>query len=326
MKRGFIIFWMLYMLFFAVPFPMILYYNINQADDIQALQEKSPAFALFFLLVSVLFWLILLTGYFKKWILTTFIMKRNIAKILEQGHKRQARIIHATEIPDKTKPSNIYELTLEFKNLVDEKILHKLIVKDSKPFERRFETGKTVEIFISADLNKQPYIAMADSKTSIRRTYIVLIFLGWLLLCIAIAAYYVYAYKSESLGYGWRFLSLGHPLLVCPATLLLYKAIINLLFRKFGGMAKAPKIKFKGRRTQAKLIVANQTGTFVNEQPMIRFELEYTDDSGKIYRQSLKKIVNLLNLYSIKQETVDIFYLKDDPQQIAFTTDLNDVI
>lgn len=73
------------------------------------------------------------------------------------------------------------------------------------------------------------------------------------------------------------------------------------------------------------MISANQTGTYINEQPMIRFELEYTDAMQQVRRASLKKIVNLLDLSVTKQETVDIFYLKDQPERIAFASDLNEI-
>ncbi|MNY72247.1 hypothetical protein D3C86_2107560 [compost metagenome] len=58
---------------------------------------------------------------------------------------------------------------------------------------------------------------------------------------------------------------------------------------------------------------------------MIRFELEYTDEQRQVHRKSLKKIVDLLDLASTKQERVDIFYLRDDPGRIAFASDLDEI-
>lgn len=61
---------------------------------------------------------------------------------------------------------------------------------------------------------------------------------------------------------------------------------------------------------------------FINEQPQIRFELEYVDHRQLTHRKIYKKVVDLLDLDMVKKESVDIFYLKEDPERIAFTSDL----
>jgi hypothetical protein len=58
---------------------------------------------------------------------------------------------------------------------------------------------------------------------------------------------------------------------------------------------------------------------------MIRFELEYTDEKQQKYNGNIKKVVNLLDLNSIKVEYMEIFYLKSDPKRIAFASDLNEL-
>lgn len=326
MRRGFGIFWLLFMLFYAIPFPMLLYYNIK-SEDPPNLTETSPWLALGILALSVILWLIVLVGYFYKWVLSNFIAKRNIERLKTKGIKRKAEIIASTKISKANSSYDTYELKLSFRNLVDTEIIQKMGVNDTKPLERRFETGKRVDLLIDKDLKHIPYFILANSKATIKTLIVVLVFLGWLAVAGLIIGYYIYSYQTENGGMGWRFITFWHPLVICPAVLILYRGILKLIFNSIGGgkLDDAMLIKFKGIRTTAKLISASQTGMYINEQPMIRFQLEYLDHQRHTRRADIKKIVDLLDLNSVKQETMEIFYLKDNPERIAFATDLEEI-
>jgi hypothetical protein len=317
MKRGLFIFGILYALFFAIPFPMLLYYNIKNGSIIH-LEETNPSFALGVVILSVLVWIIVLTGYFRKWVLQMFSIKRNITRLKETGEHRQAKIL------DVTKTMNACELSLSFKNLVNTEIVQKLTVNDSKPHECRFEAGKKVDVFIDKEIKDTPYFILADTASGVNKKTVTLLSLGWLIFFGLVTAYYLYAYQSESEGMGWRFISFGHPLIICPVILLFYRMLITLIHKKLSSQSDSTAlIKFKGIETTARLIKASQTGAYVNQQPMVNFELEYTDYRNRTHRQSLKKVVSLLNLDITKQEHVSIFYLKEDPAHIVFTSDLD---
>jgi hypothetical protein len=327
MKRGAITFWMLYMLFFAVPFPMLLYYNINSEYDISGLNDKDPWLALAVLALSITAWLILLAGYFRKWVLLIFVAKRNMEQIKIAGVRREAKILSAVEVASPKPGYKSYNLSLSFKNLVNTEIVQETTVNDSKPHERRYEVGKRVDLLIDEEMKRMPYFMFATAEASIKKLRLVLIILAWLALFTAVIGYYIFSYQYESHGMGWRFMSFGHPLFICPVVLLFYRYLARFIFNKIAGgsVDDAVLIKFKGIRTTAKLLGAGQTGTYINEQPMIRFELEYTDHQHQVYRESLKKIVDLLDLSSTKQEHVEIFYLKENPKRIAFASDLNEI-
>ncbi|WP_276380246.1 hypothetical protein [Flavobacterium sp. H4147] len=317
-------FWALYMLFFAIPFPMFLYYNIKSESDIDALKDGNPYLALAYLALSILLWLILLVGYFRKWILQLFITRRNMAKIKAHGVLRESKILNAQKISKATSVYNTYELELCFKNLSDSEITHKTTITDLKPLAKRFESGNKLNILLDRDMNQPPYMMIASSEASINFRSFALRILGFVILSIAVIAYYIFSYRTESYGMGWRFLAFWHPLILCPAILLFYRILVGFIFRKITGLSDdSLVIKFKGIKTSAKLIKVSQTGTYINEQPMMRFELEYTDTHNQLHRSSLKKVVGLLDLDITKQEYISIFYLPENPSQIAFTSDLN---
>lgn len=327
MKKHFLpAFWLLYMLFFAIPFPVFMYYAINSEFDVTTLKDKNPWLALGLAALSVILWLIVLLGYFQKWILQIFITKRNLENIKRNGVNREAKIISAVKISGPKAKYNTYELELLFKNLSDTEIIHKTEITDSKPHERRFEAGKKLNLILNRDPKKLPAFVIASSNASLNPSGLMLRILGLLLLSALVAGYYFYAYQDESYGMGWRFMSFGHPLIVCPIVLIFYRYLLRFILKKLTGLGdNSVLIKFKGIKTQAKLISVSQTGTYINEQPMMRFELEYTDNKHHIHRNSLKKVVGLLELDVTKQAQIEIFYLPENPNEIAFADDLNKI-
>ena len=325
MNKGLSIFWILYMLFFAIPFPMFIYYNTKD-DSIPSLIGDNAWYSFSILAISILFWTILLIGYYQKWVIRNFSIKRKIAKLKTTGEPHEAKILESTKIHKTHAAYDTYELTLQFKNLSGSPVMQKTMVNDSKPYERRYEVGKTVGILLDKEVKKFPYFIFASTEVSIKKTTVLLTSLAWLAFLSLVVWYYVYSYDVESRGLGWRFMGIGHPLLTCAFMLLLYRAIGTFIAKKFIGKPdQLFRIKFKGTQTTARLIKFSQTGTYINAQPMIDFELEFTDEFNQKHRANLRKMVDLFDLDSVRQEYFSIFYLKEDPQKIAFEKDLNEL-
>ena len=120
-------------------------------------------------------------------------------------------------------------------------------------------------------------------------------------------------------------MSFAHPLFVCPAVLLFYRLIGKLILSASAHPKDAAFIKFKGLSATARLVQASQTGLYINEQPMVRFDLEFTDERQQRHKVSLKKVVDLLHLDMARRETAEIFYLQENPRRVAFASDLDDI-
>lgn len=325
MKQGFYLFWTVFKLFYAIPFPMLLYYNTKTEEDITSLKDQNPWLALGIVVLSIVLWCFVLAGYFRKWILDVFVMKHHIGQLKKHGVHREATILDAAQVGKENSNYIAYELRLLFRNLVNQEIVQKTTVNDFRPQERRFEAGKKVGILVDKEMKQPPYFIFETSEASINKTIIALLLLGWLAFAAAVIGYYVYAYQTENHGMGWRFMRFWHPLVLCPVVFLGYRVLSNLFTRFTGKPDEEARIKFKGIRTTARLISASQTGTYINEQPQVQFELEFTDDRNRHHRKSIKKIVDLLNLNNARQATIDIFFLKEDPGQIAFASDLDEL-
>lgn len=280
------------------------------------LEDTDPVYAIGLVLVSALLWMTLLIGYYRKWVLRIFALKRNLIRLKENGVSREAKILSVTNTS-----GPVYELNLSFKNLADTEIIQKVLVT-----ENDFEVGKRVGVIIDKELKHTPYLILADTEAVVSPKMIALANLAWFSLLTIITAYFLYSYEWENEGMGWRFMSLRHPLIVCPLVLLFYRGLITFIHKSVSSQSgDTALIKFGGMETSARVTKISQTGRYINQQEELNFELEYTDYRGRAYRQHLKKALGLLNLDMTKQETLSIFYLKEDPSRIVFTADLGGV-
>lgn len=315
-------FWLIYMLFFAVPFPMLIYYN-TEYGIVDENGGTRPWLALALLAISVVLWLILIQGWFRRWIILPFIMRRNILRLLKEGVRKDARIKSSKELPAAGKDVETREIVCSLPNFVGTEITEQLEVNDTKPELHRYEEGKTIQLLIDDKLKAVPHLTLDGVTVGMRAGRLITSLLAWLLITAAIAGYYVYSYQLENHGRGWRFLEFYHPLVLCPFILLVGRISFGKLINLFiGGPGNGLQLKYYGIRTDAQIVSAEQTGTYINDQPQVRFELRYQDNLGKTHTASLKKIVPLLDLNITKQESIPVFYLKEDPKQVAFASDI----
>ncbi|QJB34045.1 hypothetical protein HF329_23245 [Chitinophaga oryzae] len=321
MKGFWSYFWVVYMLFFAIPFPMLIYYNTREG-----LSDTNPYLAITWLALSVILWIILVQRWFRNWILLPFKMKRNMDYLLREGERREARVIESKDGKQFKHDMITKGMTVSLRNFVGTPITEKLELVDTKPGEMRFEKGRVIYLMIDKTLKLRPYLTVDTAQADIKAGRMLLTVLLWLLIVGAIAGYYYFSYHLENDGYGWRFMKFYHPLVLCPVILFATHFGLGALLKLFSGGDPDTllRIKYYGIQTMAEVVSASQTGTYINEQPQVKFELRYKDEYGKTYNTELKKIVSLIDLGMTRQETVSVFYLKDKPSEVAFADDLDD--
>jgi hypothetical protein len=309
------------MLFFAIPFPMLIYYNTREG-----LTDTNPYLAIAWLLLSLILWAILVFRWFRNWILLPFKMKRNIAYLLREGERREARIADSKD-GKQVADMMTKQMTLSLRNFVGTEITETLELVDARPGEMRYEKGRTIHLMIDKTLKLRPYLIAESAQAIVKAGRIALLALVWLGLAAAIVWYYYFSYNMENDGYGWRFMKVYHPLVLCPLILFVSRFGLGMLLKLFtgGNPDTLLHIKYYGVQTMAEVVSATQTGTYINEEPQVKFELRYQDTSGKTYTATLKKIVSLMDLGTVRQERVSIFYLKDNPSEVAFAEDLADL-
>ncbi|WP_448607022.1 hypothetical protein [Paenimyroides ceti] len=329
MKHLFIYFWVLFILYFIIAHPAIIYYNIK-SDSAFYLENKDPVMALVLLFLSVTLWAFFLGWSFRLIYKSTFILKKNISFILSKGKALPTKIISVTRLSARHKDLETKEITVEFLNFSNQLIRHTLIVNDSKPELNRYREGNTLKLYVDRELKKEPFIVSEGIQVAVNYKKLIFMYAIWMLFLSFIIWYYYYSYETENKGYGWRFVTFEHPLVSSALMLALFSSIgyfivYKLFISRFAGVKKtdALRLKFYGIKTTATVINASQTGTLINDQPEIKFTLQYEDNKGKSHQVSIKKVVQLIHLYETKEKQKTIFYLPDEPQITAFENDIN---
>lgn len=308
------LFWIIFMLFWAIPFPMLMYYN-----GFENMSSSAPVWALVWLGVSLLFWILLLIRFFRKLVLRRYTSKSNLSNLMQSGDLKTATITQSVLAAPEYPGINKYDLTLEFKNFVGTTIHDTLSINDSHPELNKYQKGKTLQIRIDKSLQNTPYIQVDGAHYNAPKANNIIMAAFWWLVMVAIVAwYYYFAYEHQSNGMGWRFLVWYHPLLICPVIL----RFVSIFFTGTKYSSNQLKHKYYGYRTTADLLSAAQTGTYINEQPQVRFNLQYTDHNNRQQTASFTKVISLLDVGMTKEKHIDIFYLQDAPGDISLASDI----
>lgn len=319
MKNGFIGFWGIFIAYFIFVHPCIIYYNTYHTSN----NTGNGKLALFYLGLSFFLWAIVLGSTLWLILKNGILAKKNLAHIARHGRRVQAKIIDSHLLKEH-KNFISRRITLEMDNFSGQVISHIMTVNDVRPEENRFETGKKINLIVDSEFKKNPYLLLEGSTSKVNYA---LLFI-WLAFTGGAAAYYRYSYSAESGGSGWRFLELSHPLLVIPACFILFTGILYLIFRVFitgnNSGRELLELKFRGEKTTAEIIMVNQTGTYINEQPQVEYTLKFTDKDGKTIHTVKKEIISLLEIGKVQAlKYREIMYLPARPEKFVFYDQIN---
>ncbi|MDM1046212.1 hypothetical protein HX004_15420 [Myroides sp. 1354] len=323
MRKAFGLFWLFFFLYFIFAHPAIIYYGSEYPR--RYLDQVNPTETFVYLGMSFVLWTIVLGVLLAVIFKYTIQTKWNINKINQRGKRIEARIVQASGSTIFEHNTAIKSLVLALHNFEGESIRHMMEVRDSKPEERRFEEGKHIHLRVDSSFKQRPYVIVEGTKGKVNGWF----FVGWLLFFVGIVYYYVFSYQLESQGFGWRFLTLSHPLLSSAGFLILFAGILYLIakfliFKKLNIGSSSLALKFRGKRVNGTVVQVQQTGTYINEQPEVRFDVEYSDDKGIVHQVVLKKIVSLLEVGSVKHQTsCMLFYDPKEPKKVQFEQDIN---
>lgn len=301
-------FWFFYSAFFVFVFPLFFSFSGGFLS--------SPIWATISLCIGIIAWCIFIYKIYARTIVQPLKTQRNIHRLLEDGKRVQGTVQDKVILLKKQQEdTEMMEIAVSFQNLEGTPVKKVFQFLDTKPRLKRYETGRTVDLRLSRTF-QVPAIILADTQTRF----------SWktgFFACLFVVAYmlgtFAWHYATFSNGHGWRFLSLWHPWLMTPFMGLLLFSLPLLLGRFFGGgKDREEKLLLFGKKATAVVQHAEQTGTYINEQPQIRYILKFTDDKGKEHVVTFKKIVSLMELHTVNADTQDILYLPEDPEQLTF--------
>lgn len=310
-----IVFWGAFLFFFCVPFPIFIY---MMTEEVTAGPRNSLAVSYGYLGLSFLIWGYILVFFVNTLFVKTFKQRNTIHSILKNGIPRDAKIIRYQLIKYFPKTNmNAIQIVLSFPNLRNTVIEHEMMFHDSKPQEKRFDVGNSVKVLLNPNVSQEPYFILSDQKVGFNASGMVLRIVFIVLLIAYIIGLYSYFYLRESSDFGWQFLTFMHPIIFSGFMTLIYVLVFQLIVGKFFKNTKEERILFAGRNAEAHIISVGQTGTTINDQPEIIFQISFKDFRGNEHIAVYKKIVSLLNLSSVpKSGKIEIMYDENDPKKI----------
>nr|WP_220466569.1 hypothetical protein [Stenotrophomonas tumulicola] len=306
------------MLFFALPFPCVIYFSTSWPMPLS--QRAEPWWALTLLAISLALWLVLLYQFLDKLLLGPVRALQRVRGILVGGVTRSARVEHAGQTGAQVRGFAQWKLRLVFDNLSGSPITDELVVVDTKPEQRRFDIGRTLTVRLSRAPGVVPNLVLEGTRPETDRRALWLRGLLGACATAVVAAAYIAAWRVQNEGMGWTFLSFGHPLLICPLVLCSYLVTLRVLLRLMQGDAKGESLKFRGVRTTASVLDVRQTGTYLNEQPQVEFKLAFDDANGVARQASLRRFWSLIDLANIPRHQLDILYDPEDPAQVQMVS------
>ncbi|EOW2137420.1 hypothetical protein N5C16_14290 [Stenotrophomonas sp. GD03908] len=308
--KAYLWFWGAFLLFFALPFPCILYFGTSW--PVALVDRSAPWLALLLLALSLNAWLALLLAFLHTLLLGPPRALHRVHSILADGEPRDALIEHAEQTGVQVRGFAQWKLQLSFQNLSGTPIREQLLVVDSKPQLHRFEVGRHIDARLNRMPGAFPNVVLDGAQPELNVASLWRRSIGAAIGIVLVAAAYVAAYRLQSEGLGWTFLSFGHPLLVCPLVLCGYILGLRLLGRLLQADARGDALKYRGIGVEARVLKVRQTGTYLNEQPQVEFQLEYTDRDGDMQRASVRRFIPLIDLANIPREHVTLLYDPDD--------------
>ncbi|MBE9600000.1 hypothetical protein [Pedobacter sp. MC2016-24] len=219
--NGFRIFWIIYLLFFAIGLPLILHYGGDHHQSDYQMMNTSASEAFVLLGLGTTLWLIVFIYYIKQFLINPLSKKNGFNRFLQHGEKRDGTVLE------------------EFEFL------------DSKPNQRSFEVGNTIGILLDRE-PKPPYIEIDGQVLKWNTKTMALNVIGLILLIAFAAGILVYTYINESHGYGWRYLYFWHPYVIIPGIFIfnigLFFDITKALFSKYLGKFSKPDMLLFGKQ------------------------------------------------------------------------------
>lgn len=287
-------------------FPLIFVYT--------GIWMSSPLISTLSLALGIFGWTIFNVLIFKSLVLDLKKLKDNHSKIIRHGKPVSAKILDKFVKSTRKDGTESIEIDIEFENFSSTIVRNRIDAEDTKPYENRFEVGKTLAIRLNPE-GELPLFVIEGSSMEHKKSKA----FTWIIFNVVYSVIiFIVSYKFLSRGFGWRFLSPWFPWVIIPYLAILLTRTLGVLgnssylSKKLNGARTAEdsaKLLLYGKKTIANITKADQTGMFINDQPEISYRINFTDENNQQHQKSFKKIVLLTDLYKNQLGEREILYL-----------------
>lgn len=306
-------FFVLFTLFMTAGLPLIIHYAGGEWKMTAPDQSATAAFT--WLGIGCFLWILVLILFINNFILSQFRKKRLLERLLQNGRHARGSVVQK-QVLQAGGRGELLTLKVAFRNLADAEVETYLSIVDSEPLQNRFAVGKTVSLLLDPDMGDPP-VMIQGKGFQWNRPVMTLITLVLLILLALAPGLLIYSYMQESRGYGWRYLGFGHPFVLIPFILGLELVVYTVIRKWAGTKRKASRLLLYGKPATATIVSTAQTGLYINEQPQVRFTIEFEGSRGRMHQASFKQVVDLLKIPDIAPgKTLTILYDPEQPDQI----------
>lgn len=270
--------------------------------------------------------IIILTVLFLALKLATTPLRRylQIKRLQRNGRQVTATVTESKALTTLANGTVFTSMKLQFPNLSGSLITDEMSFVDSYPERKRFVPGAVVPILIDPAPKRRPAFITAESQPVLNIPLNIAF-----LICWAAAVYGCWYWLDNALyqtgGEITEIVDEGFiAVIICVGILLLTGGIIKGVMKKFSSPSDDLRIKYYGIRTTATVTGYAQTGTLINDNPVVRFELRFKDQRGQDSETSVKQLVDLVHIGQLPAFTqTDILYLPDNHHAVIMLDDVN---
>ena len=301
-------FWAFYLFFFLFIFPN--FFGGGWAEEAVTGSAKQ---AFLVLGIGFFLWLLLFCYLAKLTLLVNYCRKRKFRKLSQKGLE-QLGVIHSRSVLRAGAHKEKLELEIRFENLQGARVGVEFNVVDKQLERFRYQEGSHVQLAIDPTF-RRPIVVLEDSVTLFSPLGKITTVVMFVLLVAAALGVLLLDYSLYSGGNGWRFLRFYHPFFYEPILGLLALWLVSYYI----GGTRRLKLKMISKHASAQVLSYYQTRTYINEQPVVAFDLSFKDTQGRSQKTTLKQIIPFTELNYLPQiKNIDILYNPDNPQQVVW--------
>lgn len=303
--------WFLYGSFFVYIFPLFFSYA--------GILVSNPTVAQLSFIAGLAGWFIFDLLILKNKVVFSHKWLSAYRKIAAQGSSVTAAILRKSLLKERKNDTEEISIVVEFRNLAHTLVVQELSFVDQKPVKQRFDKGKTLQLKLNENGGLPTFVIVgAETKAPVLGGYLWILFnLAYMIVTFVLFFYYF----GDS--YSISFLSPWFPWVWTPWEGFLLFSLMGNLSKEGGFLSKKMRGKISleeqsrlivfGKKARAEVTEISPTGTTINDQPQIRFSLNFTDEKGQIHYKTFKKVVLLTDLYQQQIGSRQVLYLPENP-------------
>lgn len=234
--------------------------------------------------------------------------------------QKEATILSVTTLKAGKKP--LLELLILFENLSGHPIHRKIRVWDSMPHLDRFKPDDKIPVGLN--LAKRPKGPVLLFTGACRISFAYMVFCCSVTILYAVGCYFLIGEAISRIGAApgkYEILFKEAEMWQMWSILFGTAIFLHFLFKRIGLMISGKNqaqnwdLLYQGHGATATIKRYWDTGSLVNDNPVVGFEYTFRDSTKQLFEGSDKKIVGKLEIGTLPDlEKLEIMYLPDDPK------------